>query len=367
MCSKGKMFSTKRSLSQFATSLVFIAVFILSASLAFKPSSSFPAFKMLKTPTLPIALTLEASSNQATSYEEDSFRLPLQQANGNHPESAQAAAAAFVASLRSSRRKMIVFDKDGTLGDCTASLRRWVLHMTARVQGLAVQVPQAKQEILIRQFHAKIGWNAERCNVVPSAPVAAGTWNDVVELVHAFLIENQDLLNTPTSTIARDLAQQWHDELGDLHAADAPLVEDLAGLMKACRQLGYIVAICTSDDRHATNLAMKAWKIDGLVDASICGDEVAQGKPSPVPLQTLCRQQHTTPQECIVVGDTTADTGMAQAAKAGFCVGVLTGSGTAPQLLDTGAHLILPHVGHIPTLLQTFQALALESPEDFQQ
>jgi phosphoglycolate phosphatase-like HAD superfamily hydrolase len=68
-----------------------------------------------------------------------------------------------------------------------------------------------------------------------------------------------------------------------------------------------------------------------------------------------------------VVGDTTSDTGMARAANAGFCVGVLTGSGTAPQLLDTGAHLILPHVGHIPTLLQTFQQLALESPDDFQE
>jgi phosphoglycolate phosphatase-like HAD superfamily hydrolase len=342
--------------------LVFLATFCLSTSLEFDPSSSFVPFKMLKTPILPTALVLEASCNQVPQQDKDSLRHGHGQSNSNHPDSTQAAAA-FVESLRSSRRKMIVFDKDGTLGDCTASLRRWVLHMTARVQGLVVHA--AQQESLTRQFHAKIGWNAEKSNVVPSAPVAAGTWDDIVGLVHAFLVENHDLLDTSTSAITRDLAQHWHEELGDLHAADTPLVEDLAGLMRACRQLGYIVAICTSDDRHATNLAMKAWKIDGLVDASICGDEVAEGKPSAVPLQILCRQQGTTPQECIVVGDTTSDTGMAQAAKAGFCVGVLTGSGTAPQLLDTGAHLILPHVGHIPALLQTFQQLALESPGDF--
>jgi hypothetical protein len=55
-----------------------------------------------------------------------------------------------------------------------------------------------------------------------------------------------------------------------------------------------------------------------------------------------------------------ADTGLAQNANVGFCVGVLTESGTAEQLLETGAHLILPHVGHIPSLLQGFENLMTE-------
>lgn len=101
---------------------------------------------------------------------------------------------------------------------------------------------------------------------------------------------------------------------------------------------------------------------------AICGDEVPEGKPSPIPLQTLCRQASSGdrvyhPQDCIVVGDTSSDTGMARAAKA-FCVGVLTGSGTTEQLLDTGAHLILPDVGYIPALLMNFQQLAEEDHGD---
>jgi phosphoglycolate phosphatase-like HAD superfamily hydrolase len=90
---------------------------------------------------------------------------------------------------------------------------------------------------------------------------------------------------------------------------------------------------------------------------------VSQSKPSAEPLQLLCQLAGqgsgmssssesclVNPNQCIVVGDTTSDTGMAQNAGAGFCIGVLTGSGTADQLKATGAHLILPHVGHIPQL-----------------
>ena len=57
------------------------------------------------------------------------------------------------------------------------------------------------------------------------------------------------------------------------------------------------------------------------------------------------------PSECIVVGDTTSDTGMAKAAGAGYMVGVLTGSGTTEQLLADGAHLVVPNVGFLPQLL----------------
>jgi phosphoglycolate phosphatase-like HAD superfamily hydrolase len=52
---------------------------------------------------------------------------------------------------------------------------------------------------------------------------------------------------------------------------------------------------------------------------------------------------------------------MARAARAGFCIGVLTGSGTVDQLLDSGAHLILPDVGYVPSLLKSFQQQQLST------
>jgi len=58
-------------------------------------------------------------------------------------------------------------------------------------------------------------------------------------------------------------------------------------------------------------------------------------------LQLLCKEVGVHPSNCIIIGDTTSDTGMAKSAGAGMCVGVLTGSGTKDQLLRTiGARIV---------------------------
>ena len=287
------------------------------------------------------------------------------QYSSKHPE-AVAAAATFTSTLKT-REKMIVFDKDGTLADCTDSLRRWAHHMTEKIQGILITDAQESRSI-IEKFHARIGWDASANDVVPSAPLAAGTWEDQVTSVYQFLVEHQDK-HHQGSTITRDQAQIWHDELGTLHGQDSPIVEDLRSLIITCRNLGYKIAICTSDDRPSTDVAMRAWNIQDVVDVSICGNEVSKGKPSAEPLYMICQRISETtsmqclPQDCIVVGDTTSDTGMARNAQAGFCVGVLTGSGTTEQLLESGAHLILPHVGHLPALLQNFEKFVVEKKD----
>ena len=282
--------------------------------------------------------------------------------SSNHPHCMKEAAADFVHSLRdSSRPKMIVFDKDGTLGDCTASLRRWVHHMTSKIKDTFTD--HGHLENIVHMFHTEIGWDAVIDDVVPSAPVAAGTWDDIVRMVYDFLVRHQDLMVGSAQIVTKEVVEQWHAELGDLHEHDTPLLDDLVMVMHACQELGYTIAICTSDDRQSTDKALRRWGIDEVVDYSICGNEVEKGKPNALPLLMLCQQASSNqriyiPRNCIVVGDTSSDTGMARAAKAGFCVGVLTGSGTVDQLLDTGAHLILPDVGHIPALLKNFQQLA---------
>ena len=63
------------------------------------------------------------------------------------------------------------------------------------------------------------------------------------------------------------------------------------------------------------------------------------------------------PENCIVVGDTVADMGMATLAKARIGVGVLTGSGTAEQLRQSGAHYILESVAHIPEFLKHLEEM----------
>jgi phosphoglycolate phosphatase-like HAD superfamily hydrolase len=303
----------------------------------------------------------------------------LSQYQSRNPQAAEAATA-FAANLRNGTSpKMIVFDKDGTLGDCTGSLRRWVMHMADKVRTiLKDEIESSDSEAVIQELYDHLGWDVARDNVVPSAPVAAGTWDDIISIVFKFLVSRQSKMSV---NITMDLVQQWHHELGNLHGQDSPVIDDLRSMMLDCQDMGYLVAVCTSDDRPATDAALKAWKIEDVVDTSICGNEVACGKPSPLPLYELCSKTNEhlrerdllgalgeiLPQDCIMVGDTTADTGMSRAASVGFCVGVLTGSGTTEQLLNEGAHLIVPDVSHIPALLGVLHNMSCFDRDTLQQ
>lgn len=268
--------------------------------------------------------------------------------------------------------KMIVFDKDGTLGDCTASLEAWTHHMTRHVQ--EVMTPDAFQSLLPTLYET-IGWNATKNECIPSGLLAAGTWEDVITAIYIFLKDNHHVLQ---QSITYDQVQGWNDELGALLGEDPPLLDDLQSMMTICSQFGYKIAICTSDDRAATDAALTAWNVHNVVQHSICGNEVPEGKPSPIPLQRLCEiasssslssgtavddhdaKEKIDPFGCIMVGDTTADTGMARNANSGYCVTVLTGGGCPEELVKTGAHLVLPNVGYIPSFLQWLDELALE-------
>jgi phosphoglycolate phosphatase len=263
----------------------------------------------------------------------------------------------------SSRRRyhLLVLDKDGTLGDCNASLRRWVEHMVTKIRESSSSSKHDNgDETIASSFYKVIGWDPVANAVLPSGIVAAGTWEQILQATHEFLVK-QVGHHTIADAAAGEVmsfstVQGWHQELLDLHGQDPPVITNLPSILLQCEALGYELAVCTSDDRASTNEALQRWQIDSLTQYSICGNEVSDGKPSAAPLLQLCRQASISPQQCIVVGDTTADMGMAVAAQAGLCVGVLTGSGTEEQLLASGAHVILPHVGHLPTLLEEIEA-----------
>ena len=258
-------------------------------------------------------------------------------------------------STRIKRFRMIVFDKDGTLGNDRDSLRRWAEEMTSRARAELLQshCDSSTNDIgqCLSKIHSAIGWDYQKRNILPSALLASGTWEEILE---EFAENLTDAIGN-NSTRCREILDKvasWHAEIGSLHSNDAPIIDNLPAVIQTCQSHDLIVAVCTSDDRKSTDAALGHWNIASLVNYSICGDEVTNGKPSPDPLLQLCKQAGLEPQECIVVGDTIADTGMARNAGAGLCIGVLSGSGERQQLMKTGAHMIVSDVGALPRFLQ---------------
>jgi phosphoglycolate phosphatase len=244
--------------------------------------------------------------------------------------------------------QLIVSTLVGTLGDCTPALKAWSQKMTNNIikKCLNDGLSTTQTQLIVSQFHQAIGWDATIDNVLPSAPLSAGTWDGIVEL------SAEGLMNAGLE-IEIDQVREWHENLGDIHASDAPLISHLPDFLKHFKHHGIMISICTSDDRRSTNACMENWNIQDLIDYSICGDEVVENKPSAHPLMELCGRAGIMPHECMVVGDTSADTQMGRNSKAGLIVGVLTGSGTERQLLDTGAHIILPNISYIKDLLES--------------
>ena len=223
--------------------------------------------------------------------------------------------------------------------------------MTSTIQQKCItttNISTIQTEHIISNFHKSIGWDITTNDVIPSAPLSAGTWDEIITLVAT------SLQNSGLSCIRHNEVMKWHQELGDIHANDSPLISDLPRYLSQFHNHGIIISICTSDDRDSTTKCMANWGITNFVDYSICGDELVpeECKPSPEPLYELCRRAGVLPSECLVVGDTSNDTQiMGVRGGAGYVVGVLTGSGTKDQLLNTGANIVLPNIGYLEKLL----------------
>mmetsp|Transcript_43100 Transcript_43100/g.131257 ORF Transcript_43100/g.131257 Transcript_43100/m.131257 type:complete len:234 (-) Transcript_43100:413-1114(-) len=227
-------------------------------------------------------------------------------------------------------------------------MKYWIGAMTKQLVGELERLEKSESEVddNVSQFHHVLGWDAAAEDFVPSAAIAAGTWEES-------LVASSSLFSDMGIDDAEEKVRFWHVDMGDLHGLDSPLVDNVRDVIMECRDFGLKVAVCTSDVRVSTDLALTKWNVIDLIDYSVCADEVKTPKPSSDPLDILCERSNVKAGSCIVVGDTTADTGMARNAGAGFMIGVLTGAGTRDQLLSTGADVVLSDIGEVPDFLRS--------------
>lgn len=156
----------------------------------------------------------------------------------------------------------------GTLGDCTQALHTWSKRMTKCIieECKASQLCQDEIEKITADFHHEIGWNPVKEVLLPSSFLSSGTWEQILDKT-ANSLENysNDLLFD-----VREKVEDWNENLGDTHANDKTLVDDLPGLMTSLRQQypGIAISICTSDDRRATDACIKNWNIGEHIDVS---------------------------------------------------------------------------------------------------
>lgn len=144
-------------------------------------------------------------------------------------------------------------------------------------------------------------------------------------------------------------------DLAKAYAADPPT--PLPGVPEALATLrasGIRVALTTGFDRQVTDplLAAIGWDVPGVLDAVVCADEVAAGRPAPDLIHRAMQLTGVTdPARVLAAGDTVLDVRAGHAAKAGVVVGVLTGAQTAAELAAEHPTHVLAGVAALPDLL----------------
>ena len=133
---------------------------------------------------------------------------------------------------------------------------------------------------------------------------------------------------------------------------DVRQVAGASEMFKSLRERGVRVALNTGFDRETTALLLDAlgWK-DGTVDAVVCGDDVARGRPAPYLIfRAMEVTGATRVQRVANVGDTTLDLHAGHNAGVRWNIGVLTGAHDR-TLLETAPHThLLPSVADLPSL-----------------
>lgn len=109
---------------------------------------------------------------------------------------------------------------------------------------------------------------------------------------------------------------------------------------------GVSQALCTNKPLGVTQLILDALDISGFFSSVIGGDSTAYKKPHPLPLQTCLDELGVRPEEALMVGDSGADVGAAQAA--GVTVILVPDGYTGVAAASLGADHVLENLAEIP-------------------
>lgn len=223
----------------------------------------------------------------------------------------------------------ILFDKDGTLFDFSATWDVWAGGM---LRALADGVPGRLEALALAA-----GYDLDAARFRRDSRIIAGTNREAAECLASVLTH-------------------WSVEEIEHHlmldSAEAPLspAVPLGPLLDVLDGLGLRLGVMTNDTEYGARRHLRTAGVEHRF-GFIAGHDSGHGaKPSAAPLLAFARAQGVAPARVVMVGDSRHDL-IAGRAAGMQCVGVLTGPADREDLAPL-ADAVLPDIGHLPDWLR---------------
>ena len=240
--------------------------------------------------------------------------------------------------------RLIILDKDGTLIAFDSLWQAWfrlfLKELEASVEfgpGLSASLP------------ALLGYDADTGRWDPEGPLTLASTGELVLLLAGLLYAHTNLGWNEAIERVRQAERRARAAL-DVEELVRP-IGDVAGTLARWHDAGIRLAVATTDERKLTQKTLAILGIEHLFEAVLCGDDGVPLKPAPDMALWLCERLGVPAKETLVIGDTTGDLAMAQAAGAMAAVAVLSGASTAEDLARY-TDLIIPDIHHVQLVAQ---------------
>jgi phosphoglycolate phosphatase len=230
--------------------------------------------------------------------------------------------------------RLIIFDKDGTLIDFTAT---WVPLIRKRVAFLLKALGTNDEELgafLLRSW----GIDPLSGKIDPRGPCPVSPRSDEI-IIGAMALYQKGY--------PWDEAKQWVAQAFDEADADGDWREKVVPIkgiqtfLSQLKEYGFRTALATNDERKDTEAILNHLGMEGLFDTVLCAGEVNLPKPHPETILTICRQLGIDPKETAMVGDSVADMMTGKRAGVALTVGILEGGVTPREEMEKVADLVV--------------------------
>ena len=232
--------------------------------------------------------------------------------------------------------RLIIFDKDGTLIDFTAT---WVPLIRKRVAFLLKKLEENKE---LEAFLLK-SWGIDSVSgkVDPRGPCPVSPRSDEIIIGTMALYQHGYHWDESKQWVAQAFDEADAD--GDWREKGVP-IKGIQAFLSHLKREGFYTALATNDERKDTEAILNHLGMDGLFDMILCWGEVSPPKPHPETIFTVCRKLSVHPHEAVMVGDSVTDMMMGKKAGVALTVGILEGGVTPKEELEKVADLVLDSI-----------------------